>query len=497
MLAVAIVGALANAAGLLLLRRGQAESLNVRGAYLEVLADLLGSVAVIVAAVLIMLTGWTRFDAMASLLIFVLIVPRAWSLLREVVDVLLEATPRGVDLDAGPASTSAGWPAWSTCTTCTSGRSPAGCRCCPRTWSWTRPASARAARARCWTGSASAWAGTSTSSTAPSSWSRSATRTTSRCPMPESPAPFTAPLDVAGRRVLVCGGGPAALGPVRALLEAGAQVTVVGTEIGTTIRDLGARNLLATHARPVHADDLTAWPSSSRPAATGRPTPGRRTWPGRPACSPPPRVRRTPRPSRRSAGPARSILVGGGPGSLDLLTLGGLEAIRRADVIVTDRLAPLAALDQARPDAQIIDVAKIPRGASTSQEQINRMLVEHATAGRTVVRFKGGDSFVFGRGGEEWQACAAAGVPVTVLPGVSSAIAGPALAGIPLTHRDLTQGFTVISGHLPPGDPGSTLDWAALAAANTTLVIMMGVATLPAITAALLEHGLSADRRRR
>ena len=99
MLIIAVVGALANAAGLLLLRRGQAESLNVRGAYLEVLADLLGSVAVIVAAVLIMLTGWTRFDAIASLLIFVLIVPRAWSLLREVVDVLLEATPRGVDLD--------------------------------------------------------------------------------------------------------------------------------------------------------------------------------------------------------------------------------------------------------------------------------------------------------------------------------------------------------------------------------------------------------------
>ena len=98
----------------------------------------------------------------------------------------------------------------------------------------------------------------------------------------------------------------------------------------------------------------------------------------------------------------------------------------------------------------IIDVAKIPRGASASQEQINALLVEHAKAGRTVVRLKGGDNFVFGRGGEEWQACAAAGIPVTVLPGVSSAIAGPALAGIPLTHRDLTQGFTVVSGHCRP-----------------------------------------------
>jgi len=133
-------------------------------------------------------------------------------------------------------------------------------------------------------------------------------------------------------------------------------------------------------------------------------------------------------------------------------------------------------LDQARPDAVIIDVAKIPRGEFTPQERINELLVEHARTGATVVRLKGGDNFVFGRGGEEWQACAAAGIPVTVIPGVSSAIAGPALAGIPLTHRQLTQGFTVISGHAAPGDPASTLDWAALAHANTTLVIMMGVA---------------------
>ena len=127
----------------------------------------------------------------------------------------------------------------------------------------------------------------------------------------------------------------------------------------------------------------------------------------------------------------------------------------------------------------IIEVAKIPRGASTSQERINEILLEHASAGKTVVRLKGGDPFVFGRGGEEWQACASAGLPVTVIPGVSSAIAGPALAGVPLTHRELTQGFTVISGHAPPGDPASTLNWQALATANTTLVIMMGVATLP------------------
>jgi uroporphyrin-III C-methyltransferase len=192
----------------------------------------------------------------------------------------------------------------------------------------------------------------------------------------------------------------------------------------------------------------------------------------------------------RSTGVGSVILVGGGPGDPGLLTVAGLEAIKEADVIVCDRLAPLAALQHARPEALIIEVAKIPRGAFTPQERINQILIEHAAAGKTVVRLKGGDPFVFGRGGEEWQACAAADIPVTVIPGVSSATAGPALAGVPLTHRELTQGFTVISGHAPPGDPGSTLNWQALATANTTLLIMMGVATLPAITAELIKHGL-------
>ena len=154
----------------------------------------------------------------------------------------------------------------------------------------------------------------------------------------------------------------------------------------------------------------------------------------------------------------RVVLVGGGPGDPGLLTVAGLAALREADVIVTDRLAPLAALAEARPGTEVIDVSKIPRGATTSQDEINRLLVEHALAGRTVVRFKGGDNFVFGRGGEELEACAAAGVPVRVIPGVTSAIAGPALAGIPVTHKRLNQGFTVISGHVPPGDPRSTLD---------------------------------------
>ena len=185
MLGVAIAGAVANVIGLLVLRRGQAESLNVRGAYLEVLGDLVGSVAVIVAAILITLTGWTRFDAIASLAIFVLILPRAWSLLREVVDVLLEATPRGVDLDEVRDI----WTTCrrlSTCTTCTPGLSPAASRCCPRTSSSTSAASPRDGRARCSTAWASAWAGTSTSSTAPSRSSRSGTASTNSTITPET-----------------------------------------------------------------------------------------------------------------------------------------------------------------------------------------------------------------------------------------------------------------------------------------------------------------------
>ncbi len=159
-------------------------------------------------------------------------------------------------------------------------------------------------------------------------------------------------------------------------------------------------------------------------------------------------------------------------------------------MIICDRLAPLAVLSQAPAGVEVIDVAKIPRGEFTSQERINELLVEHGLAGRRVVRLKGGDNFIFGRGGEELLACAEAGVPVTVIPGVSSAIAAPALAGIPLTHRSLTQGVTIVSAHLPPDHPGSTLDWSALARANTTLVIMMGVATLPAVSAELIAQGL-------
>jgi uroporphyrin-III C-methyltransferase len=183
-------------------------------------------------------------------------------------------------------------------------------------------------------------------------------------------------------------------------------------------------------------------------------------------------------------------LVGGGPGDPGLVTVAGRDAIAAADVILTDRLVPQAALAWAKPDAEIIDVAKVPGGRSTDQQEINRLLIEHAKEGRDVVRFKGGDSFVFGRGGEELMACAEAGIGARVIPGVSSATAVPAVAGIPVTQRGLTQAFTVVSGHVPPGHPDSTVDWAALARAGSTIVVLMGVRTLGAITEALVVGGL-------
>ncbi len=189
----------------------------------------------------------------------------------------------------------------------------------------------------------------------------------------------------------------------------------------------------------------------------------------------------------------RVILVGAGPGDPDLITVAGLKALREADVIVTDRLVPLSLLDDVRDDAEIIEVGKIPRGEFTPQERINEILVEHATQGKTVVRFKGGDPFVFGRGFEEQLACQAAGLEVTYIPGISSSIAGAGLGGIPITHRGLTQGFTVVSGHVPPTDERSDIDWDHLATTGLSLVIMMGVLYLPQITARLIAAGLDPE----
>ncbi|MBV2366532.1 uroporphyrinogen-III C-methyltransferase [Streptomonospora sp. NEAU-YY374] len=186
-------------------------------------------------------------------------------------------------------------------------------------------------------------------------------------------------------------------------------------------------------------------------------------------------------------------LVGGGPGDPGLITVRGRQLLAQADVVVVDRLAPASLLDRLPGDVEIVDAAKIPYGRSMTQEDINRVLVERARAGKFVVRLKGGDSFLFGRGGEEAAACAAAGVPVTVVPGITSALAAPAAAGIPVTHRGVAQDVHVVSGHVAPGDPRSTVDWAALAAGGGTIVALMAVERLEAIAEALITHGRSPD----
>jgi uroporphyrin-III C-methyltransferase/precorrin-2 dehydrogenase/sirohydrochlorin ferrochelatase len=177
-------------------------------------------------------------------------------------------------------------------------------------------------------------------------------------------------------------------------------------------------------------------------------------------------------------------LVGGGPGDPDLISIAGRKALMEADVVVADRLAPRELLGQLPPDVELVDVAKLPRGRSAQQEEINRVIVERALAGKRVVRFKGGDNFVFGRGYEEVIACREAGVPVTVIPGLTSPVAVPAVAGIPVT---------VISGHLPPGHPESLTEWPAVAQLRGTLVLMMAVQNAPLIAEALIAGGRSAD----
>jgi len=165
----------------------------------------------------------------------------------------------------------------------------------------------------------------------------------------------------------------------------------------------------------------------------------------------------------------------------------GAELLAGADVVVSDLARDAALHAYPRPGAEIVRVG--PDGDVRGQDEVNALLVDRALAGARVVRLKGGDPYLLGRGGEESEACAAAGVSVTVVPGVSSALAGPAFAGIPVTHRGLAQDVAIVSGHLPPGHPDSTIDWAALTSPALTIVIMMGVAHLMAIADALLAAG--------
>ena len=267
-----------------------------------------------------------------------------------------------------------------------------------------------------------------------------------------------------GRRVLVREPGPDITTTIQRLLDDGAATVVVETDEPTPeLRDVVGRGLAELATPGTASADVVLTDPVREPAGP-----------------------------RRPGGTGRVVLVGGGPGDPGLLTLAGYEALRQADVVVTDRLGPLGALTDLPADVEVVHVGKIPRCDFTPQERINAVLVERARAGQVVVRLKGGDGFVLGRGGEEWLACTDAGVPVEVIPGVSSGVAVPALAQIPVTHRGLSQGVVVVSGHVDPGDPRSEVDWAALAQSRLTLVVLMGVATLPAIAESLVAAGLDA-----
>ncbi|HET7326860.1 MAG TPA: uroporphyrinogen-III C-methyltransferase [Nocardioidaceae bacterium] len=352
---------------------------------------------------------------------------------------------------------------------------------------------------------------------------------------PEHP-PYPAGLFLSGRRVLVVGGGHVAQRRVPGLLAAGADVVVVSPAVTPALEGMIAagevtwlqRGFLdtdvdeawyvvaatddhavndavsaATEARRVfcvRSDDATratAWtPAVGRHGDTTVAVLGNRT-PRRSAALRDAIVDAlhdgTVEASAHHDKTAGVTLVGGGPGDPELLTSAARRALHEADVVVADRLAPRDVLDELPAHVEVIDAAKLPRGRAKSQDQINRVLVERALAGQRVVRFKGGDPFVFGRGFEEALACARAGVAWQVVPGVTSAISVPARAGIPVTHRGVTHEFTVVSGHLPPGHPDSLVDWGALGRLRGTLVLLMAVDTLPAIGAALVEHGRAPD----
>jgi uroporphyrin-III C-methyltransferase/precorrin-2 dehydrogenase/sirohydrochlorin ferrochelatase len=343
-------------------------------------------------------------------------------------------------------------------------------------------------------------------------------------------------LRLAGRRVVVVGGGPVAGRRTAGLLTARADVRLISPEVTPTLQALAEAGDLDWQRRRYRPDDLAeAWyavaatdspqvnaevaaeaqrrrvfcvrADDATAASAWTPATGRHAGitvsvhaggdPRRAA-----EVRDTvveglvsgTLVTHRHRGRAPGVaLVGGGPGDGDLITVRGRRLLAEADVVVVDRLAPRALLDELPGDVEVIDAAKIPYGRAMAQEAINETIIRHARAGRFVVRLKGGDSYVFGRGFEEVIACAEAGVPCTVVPGVTSAIAVPAVADIPVTHRQTAQEFTVVSGHAAPGEEGSWVDWGALARLRGTLVLLMAVQRLGLIADALVAHGKPAD----
>ena len=344
-----------------------------------------------------------------------------------------------------------------------------------------------------------------------------------------SPAyPLT--LGLAGRRVVVVGGGPVAARRAAAVVAVRADVLVVAPWVCEDLRELvvagsvrweprdysagdldgawlvhtatgepAVDSLVASHAEAlrvwcVRADDASqsaAWtPAVARSGSvTVAVTAGgdpRRAVRLRDAVAVALDTGSLPVRHSRPAAAGRVALVGGGPGHSGLITTRGRRLLAEADVVVVDRLAPRALVDELDEDVVVVDVGKTSGNHPVPQEEINQLLVSHAQAGKRVVRLKGGDPFVLGRGGEEALACIAAGVEVEVVPGVTSAIAVPAAAGIPVTHRGRSKQVTIVSGH-------EGLDWPVLARLEGTLVLLMGVGGLAVAASELVAHGMDPE----
>jgi uroporphyrin-III C-methyltransferase / precorrin-2 dehydrogenase / sirohydrochlorin ferrochelatase len=348
--------------------------------------------------------------------------------------------------------------------------------------------------------------------------------------------PYPAGLFLHGRRVVVVGGGHVAQRRVPGLLVSGADVLVVSPEVRPALEGMARSGEITWRKGGFETGDLEdAWyviAATDDAAVNDRITQEAerlrifcvRSDDARQATAWTPAVgrhgdvtiavlgKRTPRRSaalrdavvdalhdgtitadrETTVGPGVT-LVGGGPGDPELLTSAARRVLHEADVVVADRLAPRAILDELPAHVEVVDAAKLPRGRSAAQEEINRVIVERAREGKRVVRFKGGDPFVFGRGFEEAIVCAEAGVEWRVVPGLTSATSVPALAGVPVTHRGVAHEFAVVSGHIPPGHPDSLVNWPALAGLRGTLVLMMAIDNLGVIADTLIEHGRAAD----
>ncbi|GAA2481421.1 uroporphyrinogen-III C-methyltransferase [Streptomyces thermolineatus] len=339
-------------------------------------------------------------------------------------------------------------------------------------------------------------------------------------------------LRLAGRRVVVLGAGQVAQRRLPGLIAAGADIVLVSPSATPSVEAMAEAGELRWERRPYRPGDLDgAWyaliatdDAEANEAASAE-AEQRRVWcvrsdDAQAATAWTPATGRsegvtvavlTGGDPRRSAAVRDAVveglrngtlaaprhrdrapgvaLVGGGPGDPDLITVRGRRLLAEADVVIADRLGPRDLLDELPPHVEVIDAAKIPYGRYMAQEAINAALIEHARAGKAVVRLKGGDPFVFGRGMEEVEALAGAGIPCTVVPGISSSISVPGAAGIPVTHRGVAHEFTVVSGHVAPGDPRSLVDWPALARLRGTLVLLMAVERIGAIADVLVENG--------